>query len=54
MFVGASVGSVLAATVYGAGGWSATCLLGAGAALVSLVLWALTQRVVPAPVRSPA
>jgi predicted MFS family arabinose efflux permease len=54
MFVGASVGSVLAATVYGGGGWSATCLLGAGAALVSLVLWALTQRVVPAPVRSPA
>jgi predicted MFS family arabinose efflux permease len=54
MFVGAAAGSVLAATVYGAAGWSGTCVLGAATALVSLVLWGLTQRAVPTPVRSAA
>ncbi len=54
MFLGGVVGSVAAAAVYGAAGWSATCALGAGMAALALAVWALTQRVVASPVRSPA
>jgi hypothetical protein len=35
---------VLAATVYGAAGWDATCLLGAGMGGAALLVWGLTQR----------
>lgn len=44
-FLGAVLGSLLAATVYGAGGWSATCGLGAALATTALVVWAATQHV---------
>jgi predicted MFS family arabinose efflux permease len=54
MFLGGVVGSVSAAAVYGAAGWGATCALGAGVAAAALGVWALTQRFVAAPVRSPA
>jgi predicted MFS family arabinose efflux permease len=45
MFLGGVVGSLLAATIYGAAGWGATCALGAGFAAVALAVWALTRRV---------
>lgn len=45
MFLGGVVGSLLAATVYGAAGWSATCALGAGFAALALAVWALTRHV---------
>jgi predicted MFS family arabinose efflux permease len=54
MFLGGVVGSLAAAAVYGAAGWGATCGLGAGMAALALAVWALTQRAVAAPVRSPA
>jgi predicted MFS family arabinose efflux permease len=37
-FAGAVLGSVLSATLYAAGGWDAVCMLGAGFALVALVV----------------
>jgi predicted MFS family arabinose efflux permease len=54
MFCGGVAGSVLAATVYGASGWDATCLLGAGMAGAALLVWGLTQRTAATPLRSPA
>ena len=45
MFLGGVAGSLLAATVYGSAGWSATCALGAGFAALALTVWAVTQRV---------
>ncbi|MDQ6744466.1 MAG: MFS transporter [Actinomycetota bacterium] len=42
LFLGGVIGSLLSATVYGAGGWSATCVLGAGLAAVALAVWAAT------------
>lgn len=44
MFLGGVVGSLLSATVYGASGWRATCALGAGVALIAIVVWALNSR----------
>ncbi len=43
-FLGGVLGSLLSATVYGAAGWNATCLLGAAAALTALAVWAATER----------
>jgi len=48
-FTGGVLGSLLSATVYGAAGWNATCLLGAGAAVTALAVWAVTQRCAPRP-----
>ncbi|HEY1538528.1 MAG TPA: MFS transporter [Solirubrobacteraceae bacterium] len=48
MFIGGVVGSLLAASVYGAGGWSAICVLGAGFATVAIVVWAASERVLHA------
>jgi len=48
-FTGGVLGSLLSATVYGAAGWNATCLLGAGAAVTALAVWAVTQRRAPRP-----
>jgi predicted MFS family arabinose efflux permease len=42
-FTGGVLGSTLSSTVYGAAGWTATCLLGAAPALAGLALWAATQ-----------
>jgi predicted MFS family arabinose efflux permease len=44
MFLGGVAGSLLSATVYSVSGWRATCALGAGVALLSIALWALTSR----------
>ncbi len=44
-FSGGLIGSVLSATLWGAGGWLAVCLLGAGMALGAFLLWALLSRV---------
>ena len=41
--LGGVFGSLLAATVYGAGGWYATCLLGAGIAATAIAVWAITS-----------
>jgi predicted MFS family arabinose efflux permease len=43
--LGGVFGSLLAATVYGAGGWYASCLLGAGIAATALAVWAVTSRI---------
>ncbi len=43
-FLGGVLGSLLSATVYGAAGWNATCLLGAAIAAVAIVLWATTRQ----------
>jgi predicted MFS family arabinose efflux permease len=42
-FIGGVVGSVLAATVYGAAGWGATCAVGAGIAAGALAIRAATR-----------
>ena len=50
-FLCGAVGSVLATVLWGAGGWLAVTLCGAGLAAVALVVWALGRRgplVVPA------
>jgi cyanate permease len=44
LFLGGVIGSLLAAGVYGAAGWGATCALGAALAATALVIWAATQR----------
>jgi predicted MFS family arabinose efflux permease len=44
LFLGAVLGSLLSAGVYGAAGWQATCALGAGLALCGLAIWAVTER----------
>jgi predicted MFS family arabinose efflux permease len=41
-FIGGATFSALSATVYDSSGWDGVCLLGAGAALAALALWALT------------
>jgi predicted MFS family arabinose efflux permease len=43
-FVGAALGSAMAALVYGALGWTGVCLLGAGFGLVSTLWWAVGPR----------
>ncbi len=47
-FVGATIGSALASAVYAAGGWGATCALGAGLAALGLLVWGATRRL-PVP-----
>jgi predicted MFS family arabinose efflux permease len=44
-FLGGVSGSALAAIVYGAAGWHATCILGIGYSLTATAIWATTQRV---------
>ena len=44
LFLGGVIGSLLAAGVYGAAGWGATCALGAALAATALAIWAATQR----------
>ncbi len=44
LFFGGVLGSLLSATVYGAAGWSATCVLGAAIAGAGLVVWGVTER----------
>jgi predicted MFS family arabinose efflux permease len=43
-FCGMTIGSTLAALVYGAAGWYAVCGLGAGFIALALLIWATTQR----------
>jgi predicted MFS family arabinose efflux permease len=45
LFLGGVLGSLLAASVYGAAGWSAVCLLGAALAVAALAVWAASERV---------
>jgi predicted MFS family arabinose efflux permease len=45
VFLGGVAGSTLSAVVSGAGGWSATCVAGAGVAIAALALWAASLRV---------
>lgn len=45
VFLGGTAGSIVAGLVYGAGGWRASCALGAGFAAMGLAVWAATQRV---------
>lgn len=44
-FLGGVLGSFLAAIVYGPGGWTANCLLGATLATAAIAAWAATQRI---------
>jgi predicted MFS family arabinose efflux permease len=44
LFAGGVLGSTLSASVYGAAGWGATCVLGAGLALCGLAVWGATER----------
>jgi predicted MFS family arabinose efflux permease len=44
LFLGAVLGSLLSASVYGAAGWDATCALGAVLALCGLAIWAVSER----------
>jgi predicted MFS family arabinose efflux permease len=43
LFLGGVIGSLLAAGVYGAAGWGATCALGAVLAAAALAIWAATR-----------
>jgi predicted MFS family arabinose efflux permease len=43
-FAGATLGSVLSATVYSADGWKATCVVGGGLAAIGLLLWGAITR----------
>lgn len=43
-FMGGVVGSMLSTIVFGAAGWTATCLLGACIAVIAMATWAITQR----------
>ncbi len=49
MFLGGVAGSLLSATVYGAAGWGAACVVGAAIALLAIVVWAATARIEPSP-----
>jgi predicted MFS family arabinose efflux permease len=44
LFFGGVLGSLLAAAVYGAAGWPATCGLGAAIGAVALLIWGATER----------
>jgi predicted MFS family arabinose efflux permease len=44
LFFGGVFGSLLSATVYGAAGWDATCVLGAAMAVAGIIVWAATER----------
>jgi predicted MFS family arabinose efflux permease len=43
-FVGGVAGSLASAVVYDLWGWGAVCVVGAGAAVAGLAVWALTER----------
>jgi hypothetical protein len=45
-FAGGATGSALSAILWDASGWPAVCGIGAGAALIAIVLWA-TERHMP-------
>jgi predicted MFS family arabinose efflux permease len=51
LFLGGVLGSLLSATVYGAAGWGATCVLGAAIAAAGLVVWGVTEQLTRAPER---
>jgi len=42
-FAGGVLGSLLSTIVFGAAGWTATCLLGSAAAFIALGVWAVTR-----------
>ncbi|HEX3690653.1 MAG TPA: MFS transporter [Solirubrobacteraceae bacterium] len=42
-FLGGAVLSAVTSTLYGSDGWSGVCVLGGGTALLSLVVWAVTE-----------
>jgi MFS family permease len=42
-FLGGATASAVTSAIYGSGGWSAVCLLGAGISAVALVLWLLGE-----------
>ncbi|MBB3457898.1 putative MFS family arabinose efflux permease [Rhizobium sp. BK313] len=42
--VGSATGAIASTTVYGHGGWSGVCMLGAGVSTLALVFWAATRR----------
>lgn len=42
--VGSATGAIASTTVYGDGGWSGVCMLGAGVSTLALVFWAATRR----------
>jgi predicted MFS family arabinose efflux permease len=44
VFLGGIAGSLLSASVYGTGGWSAVCVLGAGVAGCAVIVWGVTRR----------
>lgn len=44
LFFGGVFGSLLAAAVFGAAGWPATCALGAAIAATALLIWGVTER----------
>jgi predicted MFS family arabinose efflux permease len=52
-FIGGATGSVAAGVVYGAGGWSAVCLLGAGFGFLTLLM-TVQDRVRPPGARRPS
>jgi predicted MFS family arabinose efflux permease len=53
LFFGGVLGSLLAAAVYGAAGWQATCALGAAIGASALVVWGVTERVSRAAAHPP-
>jgi predicted MFS family arabinose efflux permease len=42
-FLGGAALSALTASLYGSGGWGVICILGAGTALLALVVWGMTE-----------
>ncbi len=52
VFLGGVVCSAVAGAVYDAGGWGATCAMGAALAASALALWGLTTRGARAPSRA--
>jgi predicted MFS family arabinose efflux permease len=48
VFLGGTIGSALSSALYAAGGWGASCALGAALAASGLLIWGLTRRL-PVP-----
>jgi predicted MFS family arabinose efflux permease len=46
MFLGGAAMSAITSALYGSGGWSAVCVLGAGITVAGLCTWGLTARLV--------
>jgi hypothetical protein len=44
-FLGGVVLSAITSTLYSTGGWGAVCVLGAATAVLGLVTWLITERV---------